>query len=117
MARFLWRPAAQTPSKRLTGVCVTIPRPVRSPVTLKLLISVGSWNSFVQFAVPTHWGEPSASQLVNESHTTTPSGTIAQIAKYVIAGRDQRKLGRPIFKPPEPLVCPLLAASEVMVIR
>ncbi len=63
--------------------------------------------------MPTQWGAPIASHAVKDSHTTTPSGTIAKSAKKVIAGSDQRKLGRPTFKPPEPLVRPLFVSAVI----
>ena len=73
---------------------------------LKLWIRIGSLKTAFQLAVPIQCGAPIAFHLVKDSHTTTPSGSSAKIAKYVTAGSDQRKLGRPTFRPPELLVLP-----------
>src|SRR5215469_13061569 len=77
------------------------PSATRIAVIRKLWRKIGSDHICFQLPVPIQCGLPIAFQLVNDSQTTTPSGTIANSAKNVIAGIDQRKLGRPTVRPPE----------------
>src|SRR5579875_3223544 len=89
------RPAAQTPSRTLTGVWVTTPSAVSSSISQMLCRMTGSENRWDQFPNPIERGEPTPDQLVNDSHTTTASGSSANSAKYTVAGTAQMMLGRP----------------------
>ena len=71
---------------------------------LKLWISIGSWNIAFQLAVPTQCGEPMRVPLGERQPHDHAQRHDREERKYVIAGSDQRKLGRPTFRPPE-LLC------------
>src|SRR5690606_14300497 len=96
-ARLRWWPAAQTPSRMLSGVCRATPSAVSSSVSQMLLTMTGSSIRRDQLSRPVNWGELRPSQVMKDSTATMIRGMIAKRAKNTAAGSAQAKPGRPTF--------------------